>query len=301
MLNYHTLRKQYSAYLRLERSLSDNSINAYLADADRLAEWLESNGTDLAGATLDDLRAFVAALVDIGICARSQARIVSGTKALYRFLRLEGEIDTDPTLLLEAPQYGRALPEVLTLDEIDSMIELVDTEAPEGLRNQAIIETMYGSGLRASELVSLAMSNVNLDEGYMIVTGKGDKQRIVPMSDISVERIRAYLKQRSQMTIQRGEDNILFLNRRGHRLTRQMVFIIIRRQAELAGVKRVISPHTLRHSFATHLLEGGANLRAIQQMLGHESISTTEIYLHVDTSRLRAEILGHHPRNTLRQ
>ena len=239
-------------------------------------------------------------LQDVGIQPRSQARIISGIKGFYKFLRLEGYMDSDPTELLPTPKIGRHLPEVLTIAEIDSMIAAIDMSKPEGQRNRAIIETLYGCGLRVSELVSLRLSQLFLEERYVVVLGKGNKQRLVPISPVAIEQIALYLEQtRSRQVAQRGSEDILFLNRRGAMLTRQMIFHIIKQLCELAGVRKVISPHTLRHSFATHLLEGGANLRAIQQMLGHESITTTEIYVHIDRSRLRDEILAHHPRNTV--
>ncbi|MBQ1725618.1 MAG: tyrosine recombinase, partial [Muribaculaceae bacterium] len=249
--------------------------------------------------TAAQLDTFVCTLQDVGIGARSQARIISGIKSFYRFLRLEGYVDHNPTRLLASPRLGRHLPEVLTLDEIDRMIAAIDMSAPEGQRNRAIIEVLYGCGLRVSELVNLQLSNIFVDEQDVVVLGKGDKQRVVPISAVALKEIAAYLEQtRSHQVTKRGCENILFLNRRGGQLSRVMVFYIVKQLCELAGVRKVVSPHTLRHSFATHLLEGGANLRAIQQMLGHESITTTEIYVHIDRSRLREEILRHHPRNS---
>ena len=240
----------------------------------------------------------MAALHDLGIGPRSVARIISGIKSFYKYLRLEGFTDDTPTSLLDSPRLGRHLPEVLTLDEIDAMVGCIDMSTPEGLRNRAIIETMYGCGLRVSELVGLQMSLVYADEEFVVVRGKGDKQRLVPISQVALELIGRYVSEvRSHLVVKRGCEDILFLNRRGGQLSRQMVFIIIKRLCELAGIHKTVSPHSLRHSFATHLLEGGANLRAIQQMLGHESITTTEIYVHIDRSRLRQEIMEHHPRN----
>ena len=233
----------------------------------------------------------------IGIGPRSQARIISGLKSFYTFLMSEGRIDADPTALVEAPSIGLHIPEVLDISEIDAMIAAIDMSSAEGTRNRAIMETLYGCGLRVSELTALEISRTHLDEQYLVVTGKGNKERLVPMSVASIEAIREYMADRDSLDIKPGEENYLFLNRRGRHLTRVMIFYIVRRLAELAGVRKTISPHTLRHSFATHLLEGGANLRAIQQMLGHESIATTEIYLHVDTGGLRREIMLHHPRN----
>jgi integrase/recombinase XerD len=281
----------------LERGLSDNTRVAYLADLDRFSEWLDDRQLSFDKVTIETLQQFVAELYDLGISPRTQARIISGLKSFYRFLALERIVEENPTLLLDAPRVGKHLPEVLTVDEIDRMIFMVDMTKAEGQRNRAIIETLYGCGLRVSELCNLEISRVNLDEGYLTVIGKGNKERMVPMSETSIEEIRLYLVEREKLNIKPGEENILFLNRRGHRLTRVMVFYIVRNLAELADVRKTISPHTLRHSFATHLLEGGANLRSIQQMLGHENISTTEIYLHMDNTRLREEILLHHPRN----
>jgi integrase/recombinase XerD len=252
----------------------------------------------LRSVTYATLQEFMAELHDVGIAVRSQARLVSGIKQFFHFLRIEGYIEVDPTERLEVPHIGRHLPEVLSVEEIDALIAAIDLSTPEGVRNHAIIETMYGCGLRVSELVNLEISNIYFNRSYLIVKGKGSKQRLVPMSEISIQLIREYMeKVRSRIEVEPGEDNIVFLNRRGSRLTRQMIFTIIRRLAAAANINKTISPHTLRHSFATHLLEGGANLRAIQQMLGHESIATTEIYLHMDSTQLRSQILLHHPRN----
>lgn len=296
--DYQTLRRRYEAYLLLERGLSDNTRAAYLADADRLQDYLRDRGVDFDRVDIDILSDFVASLADVGIAPRSIARVVSGIKSIFRYLRLEREIDTNPALLLDTPHIGRHLPSVLTVEEIDSMIAAIDPAGPTALRNHAIIETLYGCGLRVSELCSLCLSRIDFNQGMVLIEGKGSKERIVPMSESSLELIRTYVAtDRSMLSIDRGEEDIVFLNVRGHRLTRQMVFIMLRQLAAAAGIRTVISPHTLRHSFATHLLEGGANLRAIQQMLGHESISTTEIYLHMDNAHLRDEILQHHPRN----
>ena len=295
---YPTLRKRYEAYLLLEKGLSENTREAYLRDADTLQDFMAEKGVDFPLLTLDHLEQFIIELYNTGISARSVARIISGIKSLLKYLRMEHIIAKNPAQLLEAPRLGRHLPEVLSIDEIDTMIDLIDLETPTGRRNRAIIETLYGCGLRVSELCNLGFSNINFDEKYLIVRGKGNKERLVPMSDPSIEEIKLYVSdERSRLKVKPGEEDIVFLNVRGHRLTRQMVFIFLRELVEMAGIKRTISPHTLRHSFATHLLEGGANLRAIQQMLGHESIATTEIYLHLDNTRLREEILLHHPRN----
>lgn len=294
---FRRLRAGYEAYLLLERGMSANTRDAYLRDADRLCNCLADAGATVPDATAGQLQQFVADLHDLGIAPRSQARIISGMKSLYRYLHLEGITDTDPTLKIDTPRLGRHLPDVLSLDEINAMVEAVDLNKPEGPRNRAIIETLYGCGLRVSELCELEIARVDFDAAVLSVTGKGSKERLVPMSDESIRWIRAYADWRATLPVKRGEEAFLFLNRRGHRLSRVMVFYIVRELAALAGVKKNISPHTLRHSFATHLLEGGANLRAIQQMLGHESIATTEIYLHIDNTRLREEILKYHPRN----
>ncbi len=287
----------FGAYLQLERGLSDNTRESYLFDIAKFLDFLKRENQMLRSVTDQSLQAFVADLHDLGIAPRSQARIISGLKSFFKYLKAENYIDEDPTLNLESPQTGRHLPEVLTVEQIDMLIDEIDKSTPEGRRNNAIIEVMYGCGLRVSELVNLEINKLNFDDGYIVVTGKGSKERIVPISDVAIELVNEYMTERAQLDVVAGEENVLFLNRRGHRLTRQMIFTIIKRLARQAGIKKEISPHTLRHSFATHLLEGGANLRAIQQMLGHESIATTEIYLHLDTSNLRREILQHHPRN----
>lgn len=292
------VKKRYRAYLMLEKGMSANTAVAYSDDVDKLVHYLTDAGVGVERATTDDLERFVCTLQDVGIQPRSQARIISGVKSFYKFLRQEGFMDTDPTELLLTPKIGRHLPEVLTIGEIDAMIAAIDMSKPEGQRNRAIVETLYSCGLRVSELITLRLSQLYVEERYIVIQGKGSKQRIVPISSVALEQINLYLEQtRSRQVVQRGSEDILFLNRRGAMLTRQMIFHIIKQLCELAGIRKVISPHTLRHSFATHLLEGGANLRAIQQMLGHESITTTEIYVHIDRSRLRDEILRYHPRN----
>lgn len=287
----------FEAHLLVERGMSDNTAMAYVEDVDKLGSYLSDKSIGLGDVTVDDLRQLLADMHDLGIADRSQARIVSGIRSFFKFLTMEGIVEKNPALTLESPKVGMYLPEVLTVEEIDAMIAAIDPESAEAQRNRAIMETLYGCGLRVSELVNLEMGNIYADEHYLVVQGKGDKQRIVPMSDRSIDEIRAYLPERETLSIAPTDRHILFLNRCGRRLTRVMIFYIIKRLAEAAGIRRNISPHTLRHSFATHLLEGGANLRAIQQMLGHESIATTEIYLHVDRSMLRSEILSHHPRN----
>ena len=292
------VKRRFLGHLTLEKGMSANTAVAYNDDVDKLTRYLAEVGVGIERATTDDLERFVCTLQDVGIQPRSQARIISGVKSFYKFLRMEGFLDTDPTELLLTPKIGRHLPEVLTIAEIDAMIDCIDMSKAEGQRNRAIIETLYGCGLRVSELIGLQLSQLFMEERYVIIQGKGNKQRLVPISPVAIEQISLYLEQtRSRQVAQRGSEDILFLNRRGAMLTRQMIFHIVKQLCELAGVRKVISPHTLRHSFATHLLEGGANLRAIQQMLGHESITTTEIYVHIDRTRLRDEILTHHPRN----
>ena len=292
------VKQRFLASLTLEKGMSANTAQAYSDDVDKLTRYLADAGVGVEHASTDDLERFVCTLQDVGIQPRSQARIISGVKGFYKFLRMEGYMENDPTELLLTPKIGRHLPEVLTVEEIDRMIDCIDMSKAEGQRNRAIIETLYGCGLRVSELISLTLSQLYVDERYIIIQGKGNKQRLVPISPVAIEQISLYLEQtRSRQIAQRGSEDILFLNRRGAMLTRQMIFHIVKQLCELAGIRKVISPHTLRHSFATHLLEGGANLRAIQQMLGHESITTTEIYVHIDRTRLRDEILTHHPRN----
>lgn len=289
---------RYRQYLLLEKSLSPNTLEAYMDDAGKLLDYLEDCSIDIGKVTLDDLHGFAAAMGDLGIAPRSQARIISGVKSLFKFLCLEGYREDDPSELLEAPKIGRHLPDVLSVQEIDSIIGQINLSTPEGQRNKAMIETMYSCGLRVSELCSLKMEDLFLEEGFIRVTGKGSKQRLVPISDRAVHEIKLYLMDRCHIDIKQGEESFLFLSiRRGRPLSRIMVFDIVKNLTAMAGITKTVSPHTFRHSFATHLLEGGANLRAIQCMLGHEKISTTEIYTHIDRSRLREEIVSHHPRN----
>ncbi len=299
MQSVSKLLEGYRAYLLLERGLSENSRQAYVHDVGKLLAFIAADEQmpSVAEITEQHLHTFVASLHDVGIGARSQARIISGIRSFFKYLRLEGVIDTDPTALLESPRLGQHLPEVLTLDEIDAMEDAIDLSSPTGQRNLAIIETLYSCGLRVSELCNLTLSRIHGDEGVIIVDGKGNRQRVVPVSETALREIGRWLDDRASIQLKRGEEDILFVSSRGRRLTRVMVFYIIRDLAGKAGIRRTISPHTLRHSFATHLLEGGANLRAIQMMLGHESIATTQIYLHTDTTALRREILDHHPRN----
>lgn len=291
--------KAYEAYLMLERGLAENTRIGYIHDVKRLLEWLAPMGVSSEQADTSHLAAFLTDLHDMGIATRSQARMVSGIKSYYHYLVAEGVRTDDPSALLDTPSAGRKLPEVLSIDDVDAMFAAIDMGSDTGQRNRAIMEMLYGSGLRVSELCTLERRRVFFDEEYLVVSGKGAKERMVPMSADAVEQTRLYLDQRLHQgpDAKPGEEGYLFLNRRGRHLTRVMVFYIVRDLAEAAGIRRSVSPHTLRHSFATHLLEGGANLRAIQQMLGHESIGTTQIYLHLDNVRLREEILLHHPRN----
>ena len=289
--------KRYRAHLRLEKSLSENTIEAYMRDLGLLLSFFDDEHIDYLKVQLTDFQKFLIELNNLGLQARSQARILSGIKSFYRFLLYNDELEVDPTELLEQPQIPLYLPEVLSIEEIDDILNAVDLSKPEGHRNMAIIETLYGSGLRVSELVNLKLSNMVREKHFMKVEGKGSKQRLVPLSEPSERAIQFWLRDRNLLKIQKGSDDYVFLNRRGGKLTREMIFTIVKRLASIAGVTKNISPHTFRHSFATHLLEGGANLRAIQQMLGHESILTTEIYTHIDVDFLRTEVLDKHPRN----
>lgn len=293
----HKIIIKYKQYLKLEKSLSTNTVEAYLTDLEKLIIFLEETGKDIETVRLEDLEAFSAGLHDIGIHPRSQARILSGIRTFFRFLLLDGYREDDPSELLESPQIGRHLPEVLTIEEIDRMLECIDKSTREGQRNTAIIETLYGCGLRVSELCNLKLSDLYLKEEFIKVNGKGNKQRLVPISPRAIHELKLYFNWRNEGLIKKDFEDYVFISRFGKNISRIMVFHIIKELAEAAGIKKIISPHTLRHSFATHLLEGGANLRAIQAMLGHESIGTTEIYTHIDRSLLKTEILEHHPRN----
>jgi len=287
----------YRTHLLLEKSLSRNSVEAYMSDLSKLFNYLDSINKHPQEVVLDDLQELLISFHEMGINPRSQARIISGIKSFYRFLEMEKRISGDPTELLEAPKIGLRLPEFLALDEINEMIKSIDLSESEGQRNKAILETLYSCGLRVSELIGLRFSNLYFDEGFIKVEGKGGKQRLVPISEMAVKEIDLYLLDRNHIPIKKGHEDILFLNRRGAALSRVMIFYLVKECAERAGIRKNISPHTFRHSFATHLLEGGANLRAIQAMLGHERITTTEIYTHLDRDFLRSEILDHHPRN----
>lgn len=278
--------------------MSENSVFAYQADVEKLDSFAEDKSIDILTLKLTDLQQFIQELNDIGLAARSQARIISGIKQFYSFLILEDTINYDPCELLELPKIGMKLPEVLDLNEIEALISAIDLSKNEGHRNKAILETLYSCGLRVSELVNLKFSDLFFDQGFIRVVGKGNKQRLVPVSDSVEHEITIYKNSiRNHQTVKAGNEDIVFLNRRGAKLTRNMIFIIIKDLAEAIGLKKTISPHTFRHSFATHLIEGGANLRAIQEMLGHESITTTEIYTHLDQRFLREAILSYHPRN----
>ncbi len=287
--------EEFEAYLTLERGMSENTRQAYLSDVCHLLEFLDEKGLRPTETEEEHLHEFLCTLRDLGIGPRSQARILSGIRCYFKFLKLSGITDKDPTELLESPRLGRHLPEVLSTAEIDLMIEQIPADKEESLRNHAIIETLYGSGLRVSELTDARLSRLNMDDGFLIVEGKGSKQRIVPISPVALSLIKEYLPKRAQLNIKKDAQDIIFLNRRGGKMTRVMVFYIIRDLAAAAGILKKVSPHTLRHSFATHLLEGGASLRVIQELLGHESLETTEIYVHLDRSHLRQQLLSHHP------
>ena len=291
-------KKGFKAYLQLERSLSDNSIVAYLNDIEKLTTWMQASGVMKQPSTLElkDLQHFVQWIAGLGMTASSQARTISGIKTFYKYCLLEDISNVDPTALLEAPKLKRALPDVLSFEEIEAIIAQVDVSTPEGTRNKAILETMYSCGLRVSELVNLKLSQLYLDVGFVRVVGKGNKERLVPVGSVAIKYIGIYRNTiRVHQAIQPGEEDILFLNRRGKRLSRVMIFLIIKDLVKKAGIKKTISPHTFRHSFATHLVEGGADLRAVQEMLGHESITTTEIYTHLDREFLRRTLEQFHP------
>ena len=291
------IRKDYLRYLRLQRSVSPNTLEAYALDLDKLLVFLSHEGKRVTDVELSDLQTFAAGLHDVGIGPRSQCRILSGVRSFYRFLVMDGYMDNDPTELLESPVLGEHLPEFLTPQEVDKLKDSIDLSKPEGHRNRAIIEVLFSCGLRVSELVNLKWSQLYADERYLRILGKGSKERLVPISNTALREIENYLPWRNSLKIKPGEEDYVFLNRRGSHLTRVMVLIMLKTQAEEAGIKKTISPHTLRHSFATALLEGGADLRVIQALLGHESIGTTEIYTHLSMQTLRDEVLNHHPRN----
>lgn len=289
--------RQYVQYLKLEKSLSPNTLDAYQTDLQKLLHFLKGENLTFSDVMLEHLQQFTAGLHDIGIHPRSQARILSGIKSFFHFLILADYRKDDPSELLEGPKIGFKLPEVLTVEEIDNIIAAIDLSKNEGQRNRAMLETLYSCGLRVSELCGLKLSDLYFDEGFIKVEGKGGKQRLVPISPRAIKEIKYWLPDRSRLPIKKGAEDFVFLARRGNPISRIMVFHIIKELAVEAGITKNISPHTFRHSFATHLLEGGANLRAIQCMLGHESIATTEIYTHIDRNMLRSEIIEHHPRN----
>jgi integrase/recombinase XerD len=297
-MNWELFIKQFISYLKIEKGLSSNSIDAYSRDVEKLRSFAEDLNKKVEDIELVDLQDFIAELNDLGLAARSQARIISGIKHFFLFLILEDVLKEDPSELIEMPKLGMKLPEVLDVEEIEDLLASIDLSKNEGHRNKAIIETLYSCGLRVSELVNLKFSDLYFDEGFIRVLGKGNKQRLVPVSEQVEHEIHLYTENiRNHQNIKAGNENYVFLNRRGAKLTRNMIFIMIKNCADSIGLKKSISPHTFRHSFATHLIEGGANLRAIQEMLGHESITTTEIYTHLDQRFLREAILNYHPRN----
>ncbi|MBN1414627.1 MAG: site-specific tyrosine recombinase XerD [Bacteroidales bacterium] len=290
----------YTAFLKLEKSLSENSIKAYRDDLKKLKDFIQLKAINVLPEQVeyDHLKEFITWLHELGIGQRSQARIISGLKSFFRYMLIEDRIPSDPTELLEAPRLVRKLPDVLSLPEIELLLTAIDLSKPEGHRNKAIIETLYSCGLRVSELIDLRITNLFFNEEYIKVTGKGNKERLVPISPKAIKEIQFYFSHfRNHVTPKKGSENIVFLNRRGSKMTRVMIFTIIKQLAEKAGIKKNISPHTFRHSFATHLVDGGADLRAVQEMLGHESIITTEIYTHMDREYLRDAIMRHHPRS----
>ncbi len=291
------LIKKYSRYMKLAKNFSENTLKAYTDDLQKLSDFAASENIQLTEVRLENLQNFAAQLIDLGISPRSLGRILSGVRAFYKFLLVDGYIADDPTELLEWPKIGEHLPDVLSVKEVDMLEDAVDLTKWEGQRNRAIIEVLFSCGLRVSELVNMQISNIYKKEKFIRITGKGDKERLVPISDSALKELDYWFVDRNHMKIKPGEEDYVFLNRRGARLTRAMIFTIVKRLAAEAGIRKSISPHTLRHSFATSLLEGGANLRAIQEMLGHESIGTTQIYTHIDMHTLREEILEHHPRN----
>lgn len=300
MADWSSYINGYKAYLQLEKSLSVNSVEAYIHDVNKFDQYLDFSNLNLSPEKIElhHLQHFLEWIHGLGITARSQARVISGLKGFYKYLLMENVISVDPTEMLESPKIGSKLPVILSVEEIDLLISNIDLSKPEGERNKAILETLYGCGLRVSELINIRISNMFFNEDYIRITGKGDKERLTPIGRAAQKSIRIYMDSvRSHLVIRKGFEDILFLNRRGSRLTRVMVFTIIKNLALKAGIKKTISPHTFRHSFATHLVEGGADLRAVQEMLGHESITTTELYTHLDREYLRSTILQYHPRS----
>ena len=300
MTDWNEYISGFKSFLKLEKSLSGNSIEAYINDVLKLHSFIEMRNLDIPPQCVDlsHLKEFIQWFNEIGLSARSQARVISGIRAFYRYLLLEDLIDTDPTTLLDSHKIGRKLPEVLSVEEIDLIISKIDLSKSEGQRNKAIIEVLYSCGLRVSELTGLKLSNIYFDQGFIRIVGKGNKERLVPMGSKAIHEIEYYLVDRNKLpSISKESEDILFLNRRGHKLTRVMVFTIIKDLVRKSGIKKNVSPHTFRHSFATHLIDGGADLRAVQEMLGHESILTTEIYTHLDRQYLRDAIIRFHPRS----
>lgn len=298
-MNWETEIDEFRSYLKLEKGLSDNSINAYITDLNKLVRYLQDRGLEMEPdkVTLTELKGLMEWVSSRGISPRTQARIISGIKSFYKFLLIEEKIEKDPTALLEAPRIGRKLPEVMTVEEIDTIINAVDTKKPEGQRNKAILETLYSCGLRVSELIDMKISNLYFESGFIKIEGKGNKERLVPVSTKAIKEINLYLSEyRRLLKIHPEHEDILFLNRRGKKLSRVMIFTIIKNIANSLNISKNISPHTFRHSFATHLVDGGANLRAVQEMLGHESIITTEIYTHLDKDYLKETVSQFHPR-----
>lgn len=292
--------QEYENYLKLERSLSENSVEAYVHDVVKLKQFLEISNLDITPQQVraNHLQNFIAYINELGMSAHSQARIISGLKSFYKFMMYEGEIEIDPTALLEAPKLGRKLPDTLDIHEIDKILAAIDHSKAEGMRNRAMLETLYSSGLRVTELISLKISNIHFEIGFLRILGKGNKERLVPIGREALKYINMYREEvRVHLDIKPGHESFLFLNRNGKQLTRQMVFIVIKDLVAKAGLQKVVSPHTFRHSFATHLIEGGADLRAVQEMLGHESITTTEIYTHLDRDYLKQIIKDYHPRS----
>ena len=295
-MNFELL-KRFRRHLRLLKGVSPNTVAAYISDVGKLITWCEEEQRDLVTLTLDDLETFSASLHDLGIASSSHARILCGVRAFYQYLTIDGYVEQDPSELLESPIQDKHLPDVLSTEEVDMIINAIDLSKWEGQRNRAIIEVLFSCGLRVSELVTLTLSNIYEEDGFVRILGKGNKERLVPISGRALHELHLWYMDRRQMKIKPGEEDYVFLNRRGAHLTRTMIFIMIKQYAAMAGIRKTISPHTLRHSFATALLEGGASLRVIQTLLGHESIGTTEIYTHIDMSTLRQEIELHHPRN----
>ena len=297
-MNWDIYIKGFKGFLQLEKSLSPNSVEAYIRDVTKLAQYIEIKGLGLSPEQVDTklLEAFVSWVAEVGFSAVSQARIISGIRAFYKYLLIEDIMNHNPSELIEAPHTGRMLPDTLNIEDVEKLISANDLSKPEGERNKAIIETLYGCGLRVSELVNLKLSNLHFDIGFIKIIGKGNKERWVPAGEMAINQINNYIRfVRNHQEIKKGNEDFLFLNRRGSKLTRVMIFHIVKQLAEIAGIQKTISPHTLRHSFATHLVEGGADLRAVQEMLGHESITTTEIYTHLDRKYLRESIEKYHP------